>query len=335
MGATKTLKQREEILKDRIKKHYPDYTLITPYPPEGARGDIALRHKDGHIWNTKPRYLDDKGTCGDPAFFYKKRKVSHRGNKPMTQQEYEERFYSRWSIDVYEIVGPFSKVHTNIAVLCKKCGEVWYPKANDMIHDKISKGCKYCYGTIKPTLEEYKKQVEDLTDKEYTVIADEYIDCKIPIKMKHFSDICNNHEYDCSPNEFINHNARCPRCNEILGESLGSRMITKYLETRNIEYQKEVCFKDCRDILPLPFDFYIESYDMLIEFDGKQHFEPSYGSTKENKIKNLEKTQKHDRIKDEWAIENNMNFIRISYKEMSDIEKLLDDFFNNCAESII
>ena len=43
----------------------------------------------------------------------------------------------------------------------------------------------------------------------------------------------------------------------------------------NIEFKKEKKFKDCKDKYQLPFDFYLPQYNLCIEFDGEQHFNPS------------------------------------------------------------
>ena len=83
----------------------------------------------------------------------------------------------------------------------------------------------------------------------------------------------------------------CPNCKDT--ESIGERQIRNYLESNNIAFEQEKWFSDCRDVKPLPFDFYLPDYNMLIEFDGKQHFSAQDGSgwfTQEA----FEKTQERD-----------------------------------------
>lgn len=56
----------------------------------------------------------------------------------------------------------------------------------------------------------------------------------------------------------------------------------------------------------LPFDFVLETYKLIIELDGKQHFE---------QVSNWcdpEETLKTDNYKNQMAIENNYSIIRIS-----------------------
>lgn len=89
--------------------------------------------------------------------------------------------------------------------------------------------------------------------------------------------------------------------------------------------------KKCRDKNPLPFDFYLPQYNVCIEFDGIQHFNPSsfvYGNTSEKeKLKNLQYIQKHDQIKNNYCKNNKIDLLRIRYNE--DIEEKLIEYFQN------
>lgn len=96
-----------------------------------------------------------------------------------------------------------------------------------------------------------------------------------------------------NPEEYINQKERnlkirCPRCGEpfitslILftqhggqvcencyrKESLGELNVRKYLEKNGIPFKEQAWFPDCRDIKPLPFDFYLYTINTIIEFDG-------------------------------------------------------------------
>lgn len=82
----------------------------------------------------------------------------------------------------------------------------------------------------------------------------------------------------------------------------------------------------------LPFDFYLPEYNCCIEYDGTTHYIPNkYGSW--NTQENIELTQKHDKIKNEYCKKKKINLIRISYKEInkinpSFIKQLLCDICN-------
>lgn len=100
----------------------------------------------------------------------------------------------------------------------------------------------------------------------------------------------------------------CPVCRE----SFGERIISKYLDDNNIIYVKQKKFKDCKYINQLPFDFYLPTINILIEYDGIQHFEPvgQFGGEEE-----FQKTIMKDSIKNRYCLDNKINLIRISYQD--------------------
>lgn len=70
------------------------------------------------------------------------------------------------------------------------------------------------------------------------------------------------------------------------------------------------------DKKPLPFDFYLPEYNLCIEFQGIQHFQPVPYFGGQEKFGYY---CKHDDIKREWCSKpENPNLLEITYK--SDIE---------------
>ena len=104
-------------------------------------------------------------------------------------------------------------------------------------------------------------------------------------------------------------------------ESKGEKRIRELLLKHNIKFIQEKRFDDCRDIKPLPFDFYLEDYNFIIEFDGRQHFEAVYNE------ENFNITQRHDKIKNQYCRDNNIVLLRIPYWESSCMEDLILEKF--------
>ena len=77
----------------------------------------------------------------------------------------------------------------------------------------------------------------------------------------------------------------------------------------------------------LSYDFYLPKYNLLIEFQGKQHEQVCRGvhSTKED----FEKQVEHDKRKFNYAIENNIDIIYIYYWQYDEIEDILKYELNN------
>jgi very-short-patch-repair endonuclease len=130
--------------------------------------------------------------------------------------------------------------------------------------------------------------------------------------------ICKTHgEFQQTP---YNHKQGkgCPKCKNSKGES----KVKQFLDNRRIEYLPEHRFEDCRDKRSLPFDFYIPSKNLIIEYDGKQHFIPysKFGGTDA-----LLKTQHHDQIKTKYCEDNKIHLIRIRYDQV--ISEVLSEVF--------
>jgi len=97
------------------------------------------------------------------------------------------------------------------------------------------------------------------------------------------------------------------------------KKITNILKSYNIEFVPEKRFSDCRDLLPLPFDFYLMEYNLLCEAQGKQH----YGAYKLFGGEKQFHTQKnHDNIKKAYCGDNNIRLLEIPYWELDNIEAI-------------
>lgn len=118
---------------------------------------------------------------------------------------------------------------------------------------------------------------------------------------------------------FRNSTVPCHYCNV----SEGEMKIMKFLDNHNIDYISEYRIKECRYKKPLRFDFYLPKYNLVIEYDGRQHFEPVKFWNGHDADKQLELNQIRDQIKTQYCKDNNIEIIRISYKEHDSIEQIL------------
>jgi hypothetical protein len=108
----------------------------------------------------------------------------------------------------------------------------------------------------------------------------------------------------------------CPDCTE----SRGSMMVRSILNKNNISFISEYKFNDCRNKLPLPFDFFLCDLNTCIEFDGIQHHQPNEFF---NKKISFEYRIKNDNIKTNYCLNNNIKLIRIPYWEIENIENII------------
>ena len=121
---------------------------------------------------------------------------------------------------------------------------------------------------------------------------------------------------------------RCPICKE----SHGERKIRDYLRKNDIEFIPQKTFPKLVGTgnKPLSYDFHIPYKNLLIEFQGIQHYEPTDFNNEgmEQAEKNFEKQQEHDGRKRDYAKQNNIDLLEISYLEEDKIEEILDKIFN-------
>ena len=102
-------------------------------------------------------------------------------------------------------------------------------------------------------------------------------------------------------------------------KSIGEEKIAFLLNQAHLPFEKEKTFQTCRfpDTGGLArFDFYVNN-SYLIEYDGIQHFEPTFNQFNEN-VFNITKT--HDEFKDKWCKQNNIPLIRISYQQLKNLK---------------
>jgi very-short-patch-repair endonuclease len=120
----------------------------------------------------------------------------------------------------------------------------------------------------------------------------------------------------------------CPICNL----SHGEREIWRYFKEYGIEFEPQKIFDDCKgDTLYLMFDFYLPKNNMLIEYDGEQHY--NYIEAVHKTKEKFEQTQRYDKIKNDYAQSKGIELIRIRYDE--DLQAALDKIRNKIDTSKI
>lgn len=119
----------------------------------------------------------------------------------------------------------------------------------------------------------------------------------------------------------------CPNCKK----SKGELSIRNWLTSKNINFEEQRRFAECRHKRELPFDFYLPEKNLCIEYDGIQHFRPYSWTSKESDVimnNNFSELQLKDSIKTEYCQENNIKLIRIKYTELKKIDRILSKIFS-------
>lgn len=177
--------------------------------------------------------------------------------------------------------------------------------------NKFKKGqrCPECSGT-KLSIDFIRKEFENIG---WMLLTDKYVNSKQ--KLEYMCD--KGHEHSICWDNF-KQGYRCPECNV----SKGEKRIQDVLNCYKIKYIYNTTIWDDNSLKP---DFYLPKYNLVIEYDGIQHFEPIEYFGGEEKLK-------YQEIKDEekntYCEEHNIDILRIPYWNFDNIENILKQKLN-------
>lgn len=195
----------------------------------------------------------------------------------------------------------YNNMHEIQEFLCPEHGIF---KTSFHSHFIKQRGCKQCaIDKRRDTLDIFIKKSKETHNNLYDYTLCNYIDSKTKVKI-----ICPIHGiFEQKPNYHILGQG-CPICKE----SKGEKEIRNILELKNIKYETQKTFNDCKNTKLLKFDFYLPELNTCIEFDGEQHYKSFkyFGGDDGFKV-----IQKRDKIKNDYCVDNNIKLIRIKYND--------------------
>lgn len=272
------------------------------------RTNLKFRCKCGNEFETRfDNFVKNKRTC------YSCKLKTMKQCTAKTVREISE-FIKNNSESVY--VDGYINARSKMKLHCS-CGDIF---ETTMLNFKLGKRkCNSCSKRIPHN----KFCVEDIKK-----IISEESNCKY---HSEFTDTSKSFKIECScGNVFTtmlsNFRAGKKRCDDCTSKiSNGELKIKQWLENNNVEFISQKRFKGCKDKRTLPFDFYLPIENMVIEFDGEQHYrEHSFFQKREG----LEDIKRRDEIKNDYCNTHNIQMLRISYKQIENIENLLNKYVN-------
>lgn len=231
--------------------------------------------------------------------------------------KYDLEYFKDRSLEVHQNKYNYDKVlfvnyTAKVIIHCNTCDKdfTMTPK----MHINQKNGCANCFGTKMHTNDEFIKKCNIKHNELY-----DYSKCDYKGLCKNIIIICKrcSTEFTSTGKTHLHAGNGCKRCKE----SKGSIIISDYLNDNNIQYIKEYSFDNCKDKRLLKFDFFLSVQNIIIEFDGEQHFKhiSFFGS--------LEKFKKgliRDKIKTDYCKNNLIKLIRIPYFFQDRIKDILD-----------
>ncbi len=197
---------------------------------------------------------------------------------------------------------------------CLNCGNIFESFPADLLDGK---GCSMCarmrttLASIKP-FEQFREEVYDVNPD--IIITGCYTKQSEHIDVK--CKIC-GHEWSPFGGSLI-YGTGCPICKS----SHGERSIRNYLLANDIEFIPQKKYDNLVGLGggQLSYDFYIPSFNILIEYQGEYHDGTANNQTEDEFMKQ----QVHDKLKKEYAKNNGINLLEIWYWDFKNIDTILN-----------
>lgn len=272
-----------------------EYIFLQPYQKSSVK--IAVYHADcGNIFYTSPNNFLRNRSC---PYCY--------GNeaKRKTTEQFKQEVYNLVG-DEYTVLGEYYNNATDILIRHNKCHRIYPVRPNNFLHGSRCLGCYY--DSMRLTLGIVKKRAKEVLGVEYKVLG--YDNISHIVTLKHIP--CGSVYTTKADDMYQKHTGICNTCYGSFGES----SILRSLEELDINYIYQY-YPGVRDKKKLSYDFYLPDYNMLIEYQGTQHFYAKTfgGISKDKANKNLALQQKHDKIKANYAKEHNIKLYYFTYKD--------------------
>jgi Zn finger protein HypA/HybF involved in hydrogenase expression/very-short-patch-repair endonuclease len=290
----------EDFYKAKLKEKYgEEFSILENFTY--CNQSILIRHnKCGNTHKTSMYNLIKFGGCQYCLGKIAQKKLS-KGDAVFKKQ------LNEITNGEYIALEEYTSSHIKMKFKHLKCGNVFITQPHSLI---CGRGCPKCGRKVvaeklKTPESVFRQKVYNMYDGEYKAIG-QYINTNVKTLIRH--EKC-GFEWMTTPHNFLT-GYRCPRCSKV-GMSHIEEDVFEFLKKRGTKFKYQYRIKECRNSLPLPFDFMIDKGNdkMLIELDGQMHYMDIYGD--------LEGVKERDEIKNRYCKENNITLIRIPYWEFN------------------
>lgn len=261
------------------------------------------------VLGTYTRKIDDitmyHEVCGKtykqkPANFMKGARCHHCSpSRPWTTDDVVNALNEKYG-EKYTLLSEYKNSITPLWVRDNDCNHEYKVKRQDIL---AGARCFKCHGSKKYTQKEFEEIFNKRKLNGYSLIGT-YKGINADVKIKH--DICGT-VFVIQPARYFNQGKNCPTCKP---KSIGELKVKNILKNHNIKYYEQYTYPDCVDKKVLFFDFYLPEYNILIEYQGLQHYEPVGEFGGQEVFKDV---IRRDNIKREYSKANNIKLIEIPY----------------------
>lgn len=224
------------------------------------------------------------------------------------------------SAEIISDISNITDTKSNVIMKCKICEYTWSASISNLTKNNNPTGCPECAkvrvaNSCRKSLDDLKEQAS-LINTTVEPIAN-YTNNHTPVLCR-----CTLHIdtlFYQIPTTILKGSNSCPKCTTFKHEKIMLDVLDKY----NLTYTPQKTFDGCIDIRKLPFDAFLEDYNIAIEYDGEGHYYPIPRYKGDDGSCSFERAKLHDEIKNQYCEKNKINLIRIPYWEQNNIENFL------------
>jgi very-short-patch-repair endonuclease/endogenous inhibitor of DNA gyrase (YacG/DUF329 family) len=305
MGKKLTQQQFLDKVKKNIGEEYENYSFKeTIYVNQRTKVKVNCK-LHGDFFITAGHLMNQKNTGCPECHNKTKRKNTEQFIKKAQEVHGDENYdYSQTK---------YINNNTKVKIICPEHG-MFYTRPGDFLLNKSR--CPECgkENSAKKRASNtdfFIKKAKEIHGNKYDYSLVDYKNNHEKIKI-----ICPIHGvFEQSPNSHLGGNG-CIKCKN----SKGEEKINSFLVSKSISFEKEKTFKNLKDERKLRYDFYIPSKNLLIEYQGSQHFKNVFGS----KRKIWLKQKHHDWLKRKYAKDNGYKLLTIPYWNYNIINEILN-----------
>lgn len=283
-------------------EHYKNnsYTPLSGYKGDKCNQDLMC--PNGHKISITPQHFKRGDRC--------------KKCLKCCKDEAKKEFIEIAEKEGYKVVGEYFSAREKVEVLCPNGHTFSTLPTNFKSHNVRCGKCSL------RDLEEARKQFENVVKEASYVLLSNYKTSNEKVEL-----LCpKGHIFKTTPKSFKNNKTRCPQCKH----SKGEKRIEKWLKDNDVLFTPQKTYPNLKHTSLLKYDFFLNEHNLLIEYDGEQHFEPRdfAGKGLDWAMNEFKQTQIRDNLKNDFAKSNNINLLRIPYTEFNNIEDVLDKHVN-------
>lgn len=302
---SKQTKTFEQFIKEANEIHNNEYEYFKE-DYKSTRSYIRVKHKlCGNVYKQLASNHIGKSRNGCP-FCY--------GTNCLTTEELIKRSTAIFGDALDYSKTKYVNSYTEFTLICKKCGLEFTKILGNHINQK--QGCPRCSNKYKRTEEEAINKIKEMYD---------YFDCskakfknvKTPMILK--CNKCGKESKYIFSNLLKGHGCSCDV------KYFGEEKIAEVLTSMNKKFIRQKEYKNLVFKHKLRYDFYIKDENLLIEYNGIQHYKWIKFFNKD--YKDLLMSRHRDWLKRKYARDNGINILYISY--LDNIEEKIKGYYEN------